>query len=188
MWVSIYSINQSQVQRYISCKTLGHAKMWAFQHCHINTSIGCKWSLMHITVPLLLFRALYVNMVGLWVTVSLAVFSGLTMFSIYKNCDPLTNGDVGTPDQVYAAKIITQTPCSLSFTKALFLKKMVCICELAAALPCDGHPSNLPWNPWLVCGCGIQWHPKVRPGGKHERKTAFYYITHSSVLIKEIHK
>nr|XP_046239062.1 sodium-coupled monocarboxylate transporter 1 [Scatophagus argus] len=71
MWASIYSINQSQVQRYISCKTLGHAKM-----------------------------ALYVNMVGLWITVSLAVFSGLTMFSIYKNCDPLTNGDVGTPDQL----------------------------------------------------------------------------------------
>uniref|UniRef100_A0A3Q2E1J1 Solute carrier family 5 member 8, like n=1 Tax=Cyprinodon variegatus TaxID=28743 RepID=A0A3Q2E1J1_CYPVA len=71
MWVSIYSINQSQVQRYISCKTLGHAKM-----------------------------ALYVNMVGLWTTVSLAVFSGLTMYSIYKNCDPLTNGDVKTSDQL----------------------------------------------------------------------------------------
>ncbi|XP_053171733.1 sodium-coupled monocarboxylate transporter 1 [Scomber japonicus] len=71
MWVSIYSINQSQVQRYISCKTLGHAKM-----------------------------SLYVNMVGLWVTVSLAVFSGLTMYSIYKNCDPLENGDVTTLDQM----------------------------------------------------------------------------------------
>ncbi|XP_074531071.1 sodium-coupled monocarboxylate transporter 1 [Halichoeres trimaculatus] len=71
MWVSIYSINQSQVQRYISCKTLGHAKM-----------------------------SLYVNMVGLWVTVSLAVFSGLTMYSIYKNCDPLTNKDIGMPDQL----------------------------------------------------------------------------------------
>ncbi|CAJ1050269.1 sodium-coupled monocarboxylate transporter 1-like [Xyrichtys novacula] len=71
MWTSIYSINQSQVQRYISCKTLGHAKM-----------------------------SLYVNMVGLWVTVSLAVFSGLTMYSIYKNCDPLTNGDVTTSDQL----------------------------------------------------------------------------------------
>ncbi|KAM9859311.1 sodium-coupled monocarboxylate transporter 1 [Aulostomus maculatus] len=71
MWVSIYSINQSQVQRYISCKTLGHAKM-----------------------------SLYVNMVGLWVTVSLAVFSGITMFSIYKNCDPLTNGDISAPDQL----------------------------------------------------------------------------------------
>lgn len=45
-------------------------------------------------------------MVGLWVTVSLAVFSGLTMFSIYKNCDPLTNGDVDTPDQVNAAVIV----------------------------------------------------------------------------------
>ncbi|XP_019952066.2 sodium-coupled monocarboxylate transporter 1 [Paralichthys olivaceus] len=71
MWVSIYSINQSQVQRYISCKTLGHAKM-----------------------------SLYVNMVGLWVTVSLAVFSGLTMYSIYKKCDPLLNGDISTPDQL----------------------------------------------------------------------------------------
>ncbi|XP_040059071.2 sodium-coupled monocarboxylate transporter 1 [Gasterosteus aculeatus] len=71
MWVSIYSINQSQVQRYISCKTLGHAKM-----------------------------SLYVNLVGLWLTVSLAVFSGLTMFSIYKDCDPLANGDIGTHDQL----------------------------------------------------------------------------------------
>ncbi|TKS70714.1 Sodium-coupled monocarboxylate transporter 1 [Collichthys lucidus] len=71
MWTSIYAINQSQVQRYISCKTLGHAKM-----------------------------SLYVNMVGLWITVSLAVFSGLTMFSIYKNCDPLLNGDISTPDQL----------------------------------------------------------------------------------------
>ncbi|XP_042352846.1 sodium-coupled monocarboxylate transporter 1 isoform X2 [Plectropomus leopardus] len=71
MWTSIYAINQSQVQRYISCKTLGHAKM-----------------------------SLYVNMVGLWITVSLAVFSGLTMYSIYKECDPFTNGDIDTHDQL----------------------------------------------------------------------------------------
>ncbi|XP_072308205.1 sodium-coupled monocarboxylate transporter 1 [Eucyclogobius newberryi] len=71
MWTSIYSINQSQVQRYISCKTLGHAKM-----------------------------SLYVNMIGLWVTVSLAMLSGLTMYSVYKKCDPLTNGDVNTSDQL----------------------------------------------------------------------------------------
>ncbi|XP_061792859.1 sodium-coupled monocarboxylate transporter 1 isoform X1 [Nerophis lumbriciformis] len=71
MWVSIYAINQSQVQRYISCKTLGHAKM-----------------------------SLYVNMVGLWVTVSLAVFAGLTMFSIYKKCDPFTNDDINSTDQL----------------------------------------------------------------------------------------
>uniref|UniRef100_A0A3B4BXE9 Solute carrier family 5 member 8 n=1 Tax=Pygocentrus nattereri TaxID=42514 RepID=A0A3B4BXE9_PYGNA len=71
MWVSIYSINQSQVQRYVSCRTMTHAKM-----------------------------SLYVNMVGLWITVSLAVFSGLTMYSVYKNCDPLTNKDVASSDQL----------------------------------------------------------------------------------------
>ncbi|XP_064825173.1 sodium-coupled monocarboxylate transporter 1-like [Oncorhynchus masou masou] len=71
MWVSIYSINQSQVQRYISCKTLTQAKL-----------------------------SLYGNIIGLWLTVSLAVFSGLTMYSIYKDCDPFTNGDVGAVDQL----------------------------------------------------------------------------------------
>ncbi|XP_061689059.1 sodium-coupled monocarboxylate transporter 1 isoform X2 [Syngnathoides biaculeatus] len=70
-WMSVYSINQSQVQRYISCKTLRHAKM-----------------------------SLYVNMLGLCVTLSLAMLSGLTMFSIYKNCDPFTNRDVGSTDQL----------------------------------------------------------------------------------------
>ncbi|MBN3295687.1 SC5A8 protein, partial [Amia calva] len=71
MWVSMYAINQSQVQRYISCRTMTQAKL-----------------------------SLYVNMVGLWVTVSLAMLSGLTMYSIYIKCDPLTNGDVGAPDQL----------------------------------------------------------------------------------------
>ncbi|KAL4622457.1 sodium-coupled monocarboxylate transporter 1-like [Arapaima gigas] len=71
MWSSIYTINQSQVQRYISCRTLTQAKL-----------------------------SLYVNMVGLWVTVSLAVFSGLTMYSIYKDCDPLSNKDVLASDQL----------------------------------------------------------------------------------------
>uniref|UniRef100_A0A8B9GZ87 Solute carrier family 5 member 8, like n=1 Tax=Astyanax mexicanus TaxID=7994 RepID=A0A8B9GZ87_ASTMX len=71
MWVSMYAINQSQVQRYISCRTMTHAKM-----------------------------SLYVNMVGLWVTVSLAMLSGLTMYSIYKNCDPFINNDVGSSDQL----------------------------------------------------------------------------------------
>uniref|UniRef100_A0A672RL75 Sodium-coupled monocarboxylate transporter 1-like n=1 Tax=Sinocyclocheilus grahami TaxID=75366 RepID=A0A672RL75_SINGR len=71
MWASMYSINQSQVQRYISCKTLTQAKL-----------------------------SLYLNMVGLWVTVSLAMLSGLTMYSIYKDCDPFTNKDVGASDQL----------------------------------------------------------------------------------------
>ncbi|XP_062852671.1 sodium-coupled monocarboxylate transporter 1 [Trichomycterus rosablanca] len=71
MWVSMYAINQSQVQRYISCKTMTHAKM-----------------------------SLYVNLLGLWTTVSLAMLCGLTMYSIYKDCDPLNNKDVASSDQL----------------------------------------------------------------------------------------
>lgn len=59
--------------------------------------------IFHISVAV--FRSLYVNMVGLWITVSLAIFSGLTMYSIYKDCDPLTNKDVSSPDQVMLTKL-----------------------------------------------------------------------------------
>lgn len=54
-------------------------------------------------------RSLYVNMVGLWVTVSLAMLSGLTMYSIYKDCDPFTNKDVGASDQVIQALAVTSS-------------------------------------------------------------------------------
>ncbi|KAK0136615.1 Sodium-coupled monocarboxylate transporter 1 [Merluccius polli] len=71
IWISIYGINQSQVQRYLSCKSMAHAKI-----------------------------SLYVNLVGLWATLSLAMFCGLIMYSIYMKCDPFTNNDVGTRDQL----------------------------------------------------------------------------------------
>lgn len=52
-------------------------------------------------------RSLYLNMVGLWVTVTLAMLTGFTMYSIYKDCDPLSNKDVLTPDQVTTAAIFS---------------------------------------------------------------------------------
>ncbi|XP_073507569.1 sodium-coupled monocarboxylate transporter 1 isoform X1 [Phyllobates terribilis] len=70
-WTGIYGVNQSQVQRYIACKTRFHAKM-----------------------------SLYVNLVGLWAILSCAVLSGLAMYSIYKDCDPWTAKFVSAPDQL----------------------------------------------------------------------------------------
>ncbi|XP_062990743.1 sodium-coupled monocarboxylate transporter 1-like [Elgaria multicarinata webbii] len=70
-WLGIYGVNQSQVQRYLACKTQLHAKM-----------------------------ALYLNLVGLWITLSSAAMSGLSMYSIYKNCDPWTAKYVLAPDQL----------------------------------------------------------------------------------------
>ncbi|KAL2102525.1 hypothetical protein ACEWY4_001693 [Coilia grayii] len=71
VWITVYGINQAQVQRYISCKSLAHAKM-----------------------------SLYVNLLGLWVILVCSVFAGLCLYSIYKHCDPWTTGQISSPDQL----------------------------------------------------------------------------------------
>uniref|UniRef100_A0A673W6F7 Solute carrier family 5 member 8 n=1 Tax=Salmo trutta TaxID=8032 RepID=A0A673W6F7_SALTR len=71
VWTSIYGINQAQVQRYISCKSMTHAKM-----------------------------SLYINLLGLWVILLCSVFAGLCLYSVYKHCDPWTAGMVSAPDQL----------------------------------------------------------------------------------------
>ncbi|KAK6472489.1 sodium-coupled monocarboxylate transporter 2-like [Huso huso] len=70
-WLGIYGVNQSTIQRCISCKSEKHAKL-----------------------------ALYFNLIGLWVILVCAVFSGLLMFAYYRNCDPWTAGFVSAPDQL----------------------------------------------------------------------------------------
>ncbi|XP_072260801.1 sodium/iodide cotransporter [Pyxicephalus adspersus] len=70
LWLSMYGVNQAQVQRYISCKTENQAKL-----------------------------AIMVNQVALCVIVSSAVVCGIVMFTFYLNCDPLLAGYVSAPDQ-----------------------------------------------------------------------------------------
>ncbi|KAM8910296.1 sodium-coupled monocarboxylate transporter 1 isoform 1-T1 [Spinachia spinachia] len=71
IWISIYGINQAQVQRYISCKSMTHARL-----------------------------SLYINLVGLWSILLCSVFAGMCLFSVYKKCDPWTAGRVSQPDQL----------------------------------------------------------------------------------------
>ncbi|KAJ7426552.1 solute carrier family 5 member 5 [Willisornis vidua] len=70
VWLSMYGVNQAQVQRYVACRTEREAKM-----------------------------ALLVNQVGLFCIVSSAVTCGLVMFTLYKDCDPLLAGAIAAPDQ-----------------------------------------------------------------------------------------
>ncbi|NXE88397.1 SC5A8 protein, partial [Menura novaehollandiae] len=70
-WTSIYGINQSQVQRYIACKSRFHAKL-----------------------------SLYINLVGLWAILACATLCGLALYSIYKDCDPWTAKQVSALDQL----------------------------------------------------------------------------------------
>uniref|UniRef100_A0A673G854 Solute carrier family 5 member 12 n=1 Tax=Sinocyclocheilus rhinocerous TaxID=307959 RepID=A0A673G854_9TELE len=70
-WLGIYGVNQSTIQRCISCKTEGHA----------------RW-------------ALYLNLLGLWIILFCAVVSGLIMYTFYSRCDPWSAGSVSAPDQL----------------------------------------------------------------------------------------
>uniref|UniRef100_A0A8C5UGH2 Solute carrier family 5 member 5 n=1 Tax=Malurus cyaneus samueli TaxID=2593467 RepID=A0A8C5UGH2_9PASS len=70
VWLSMYGVNQAQVQRYVACRTEREAKM-----------------------------ALLVNQVGLFCIVASAVACGLIMFALYRDCDPLLAGTITTPDQ-----------------------------------------------------------------------------------------
>ncbi|XP_067292593.1 sodium-coupled monocarboxylate transporter 2 [Pseudorasbora parva] len=70
-WLGIYGVNQSTIQRCISCKTENHA----------------RW-------------ALYLNLMGLWIILFCAVISGLMMFAFYSHCDPWSAGLVSAPDQL----------------------------------------------------------------------------------------
>ncbi|XP_071959654.1 sodium-coupled monocarboxylate transporter 1-like [Antedon mediterranea] len=70
-WVAIYGVNQSQVQRYLSCKSMKDAQI-----------------------------ALYINAFGLFTIVSLATMCGLVMYAVYRDCDPYTAGYVKQTDQL----------------------------------------------------------------------------------------
>ncbi|NXS97492.1 SC5AC protein, partial [Jacana jacana] len=70
-WLGIYGVNQSTIQRCISCKSEKHAKL-----------------------------ALYLNLLGLWTVLVCAVFCGLVMYSYYKSCDPWTASFISAPDQL----------------------------------------------------------------------------------------
>ncbi|XP_041863103.1 sodium/iodide cotransporter isoform X2 [Melanotaenia boesemani] len=69
VWLSMYGVNQAQVQRYISCRSERDA----------------QW-------------ALFVNQVGLCLIVSSAATCGIVMFAYYHNCDPLKSGKISAPD------------------------------------------------------------------------------------------
>ncbi|KAL2090328.1 hypothetical protein ACEWY4_015016 [Coilia grayii] len=70
VWLSMYGVNQAQVQRYISCRSEREAQ-----------------------------RALLVNQLGLWLVVGSAALCGIVMFALYSNCDPLQAGHISAPDE-----------------------------------------------------------------------------------------
>ncbi|MEJ1287893.1 solute carrier family 5 (sodium iodide symporter) member 5 [Cricetulus griseus] len=70
VWLSMYGVNQAQVQRYVACRTESRAKL-----------------------------ALLVNQLGLFLIVVSAACCGIVMFVFYRDCDPLLTERISAPDQ-----------------------------------------------------------------------------------------
>uniref|UniRef100_A0A8B9ZEI0 Solute carrier family 5 member 5 n=1 Tax=Anas platyrhynchos TaxID=8839 RepID=A0A8B9ZEI0_ANAPL len=118
LWLSMYGVNQAQVQRYVACRSEREARI-----------------------------ALLVNQVGLFCIVSSAVACGLVMFALYKDCDPLLAGFISAPDQYmpYLVLDIFQTSpgvpglflaCAYSGT----LSTVPCHAMPCRAMPCCTVP------------------------------------------------
>ncbi|XP_048196649.1 sodium/iodide cotransporter [Perognathus longimembris pacificus] len=70
VWLSMYGVNQAQVQRYVACRTESKARL-----------------------------ALLINQLGLFLIVFSAACCGIIMFVFYQECDPLLTGRISAPDQ-----------------------------------------------------------------------------------------
>ena len=71
LWLGLYGTNQSNVQRYISCKSESEAR-----------------------------KAVWYNAIALILINFTAATAGLVMFSYYKDCDPLAAGFITAKDQL----------------------------------------------------------------------------------------
>ncbi|XP_050725454.1 sodium-coupled monocarboxylate transporter 1-like [Eriocheir sinensis] len=71
-WITIYGVNQAQVQRYLSVQTKQMA-----------------------------INALWINLVGLFILMITCAFGGLVVYAKYADCDPITSGVVSKGDQLF---------------------------------------------------------------------------------------
>lgn len=126
-WTGPYGASQQSTQRFGSLPTLRDAKMYVFlkRNCRQlydakkyiiisflwNLSLhhevwlikNSKYQYIHFLIYIyIFFRALMLQSVGLIVIVTSACMTGVAVFAYYamKGCDPLTNGDIMSSNQV----------------------------------------------------------------------------------------
>lgn len=77
LWTSIFGVNQSQVQRYVSCRTKREA-----------------------------YISMFIAGIGLVLILILAGMTGLTIYATYRDCDPINSGQVEKADQLFPYTIM----------------------------------------------------------------------------------
>merc|ERR1719402_590238 len=71
-WVSVYGINQTQVQRYLTVKKSSQA-----------------------------VKAIWLNVLGIGSLLLICAYAGLVVFAFYHDCDPMTTRQVNKKDQLF---------------------------------------------------------------------------------------
>jgi len=71
-WISIYGINQTQVQRYLTVKKASQA-----------------------------VKAIWLNVIGISGLLMICAYGGMVMFAFYHDCDPVTTKQVYKKDQLF---------------------------------------------------------------------------------------
>ncbi|XP_042241286.1 sodium-coupled monocarboxylate transporter 1-like [Homarus americanus] len=71
-WITIYGVNQAQVQRYLSLQTKQMA-----------------------------INALWINLIGLFILMITCSFGGMVLYANYHECDPIRSGVVDKGDQLF---------------------------------------------------------------------------------------
>lgn len=86
-WINSLGINPSSVQRFMAVPSLRKAKTYVISQYFICSSQPY-------------FRAVIIFGLGIIFTKSISCFSGLIMYTIYKDCDPFTSKKISRPDQI----------------------------------------------------------------------------------------
>ncbi|GIY25711.1 sodium-coupled monocarboxylate transporter 2 [Caerostris darwini] len=71
-WLSIYAVNQAMIQRSLTIPTLSKAKL-----------------------------AIWLNLPGNIITITMTILVGLIIYSNYSTCDPIKTKQVSTPNQIF---------------------------------------------------------------------------------------
>uniref|UniRef100_A0A131XL39 Putative sodium/solute symporter n=1 Tax=Hyalomma excavatum TaxID=257692 RepID=A0A131XL39_9ACAR len=119
VWLASYGTSQTQVQRFCSVSSLKKAK-----------------------------AALYINIPGVMINISLSCLAGLVIYAHYSDCDPLKAGKISNPDQL-VPYFVMKTMNAVPGLPGLFV---ACVFSSALSTLSSGFNSlaAVTWEDFLV--------------------------------------
>jgi hypothetical protein len=89
--VTIYGVNQSQVQRYLTVANIRQARKYTTKKTIKINIFACFKKCVYLLM-FSLYSAVWINLVGLVALISLCCYAGMVIFARYEDCDLLGAG------------------------------------------------------------------------------------------------